>query len=308
MSSTPVSALTRSVFDNEIVGSELANIPSIYNLKREDFPDYTEDKYIARSFIQPLSNDTELYQDVELLIDIDDTERFVCTRRDDGMQFPGLSIDVGEGKSANALNVMYTSKEDDKKTLMKYAYNPDLFLACGIYDNERWKQCAARILFMAKDCFVYGYTTIEKLEAIGANSDAEMADTDQIFSTGFVTKMAVDMAKTAKAAGVEVSHDYVANHFGPDSDYSNSTEHSGTHILNSGWKVKAKKNSSYCFNLTDMQEEQIASLLKETKDRETVKFYGIFASDDVYEAATDEEKEAALAANVPVTVFAVNTK
>lgn len=301
------SVVSSKIYENYIASTALAEVPTLKNLSADQFPEGTDPKYMSRQYVLPLSNDMSTFDDVELCLDDTDTARFFTLDKDSGMQHIGINSDVGQGKTANMLSVVYSHK-NGSKILMKHAYKHTIWACFGVRDMEQWIRVAPRLVFHAKEWIVYGYSQLEKIQAIRGNADVTSGNGLISYSTGFVTKMGINMSSTAKAAGVELSHSFIEKHYGSDSGYTNDAEHTG-HVLNTGWKVKSKTNRPYVLNLTDLSDDQFIKFLKEVKDKPTVKFYGVFDTsyDDVYEFdGSQEEREKFIGERKPVLVFAVN--
>lgn len=320
--------LSRKVYDSCVVGTSLAQIPTKDNFSPDDFPLGTDEKYITRSFITPLSMGvgTELFSNVEIQLDPHDKNRLFTRKRDDPSRFIGLNYDVGGDNPANMMKVVYTlNNESSSKIVMSYAYMPDIWACFGVSSVDQWQEVAGRLVFYAVDWLVYGYSQHHKIMAIKANMDGGGAIFDEDgaasddhfqYSTGFLTKMAVNMKDTVRACGIPLSVNFISANYGPDSDYENDIE-VNNHPLNHGWKVLLKRNKSFCFNLTDMTADQVAAFLKEYAKLEdgaasSIKFYGIYSveSDAPYEidAPDDLAREQKLVEGgfKPVIVFATN--
>ena len=316
--------LTRRVYDTCVVDTAMAHIPTKFNFSPDDFPEDTDEKYITRSFIAPLSMGVggKLFSNVEIQLDPHDKSRFYNRKRDDPVHYIGVNFDIGGDNPANMMKVVYTlNDENNTKILMSYAYMPEVWQCFGITNLDQWKEIAGRLIFYAVDWLVYGYSQYHKIMAIKANMDGgdDMFDDDSSnneefqYSTGFVTKMAVDVANTVRGCGIPLSFDYVNANYGPESDYENDIEISN-HPINHGWKVLLKRNKPFVLNLTDMTGDQVSAFIKEYKKLENnnIKFFGIYSvdSDVPYEIQAEDdlarENQLVEGGFKPVSVFAVN--
>lgn len=317
--------LTRKVYDTCVIDTTLAHIPTKHNFSPDDFPEGTDEKYVTRSFITPLSMGigTKLFSNVEIQLDPHDKGRFYTRKRDDPIHYIGVNFDTGGDNPANMMKVVYTlNDESNTKILMSYAYMPEIWQCFGVANLDQWKDVAGRLIFYAVDWLVYGYSQYHKIMAIKANMDGgdDLFDDDESsqenfqYSTGFVTKMAVDVKATVMACGIPLSYDYINAHYGPDSDYENDIE-INNHALNHGWKVLLKRNKPFVFNLTDMTGDQVAAFIKEYNkmdNKDSIKFYGIYSvdSDVPYEIQAEDdlsrEKQLVEGGFKPTLVFAIN--
>lgn len=305
-------ALSKVVYDKHIKSSDLALVPCLGNMRVEDFPEGTDPRYMSRTFILPLSNDTESFSDVHIELDESDRSRFYCKQRDDVEHRVGINCSIGGDKIANMLPIVYSPNDTSKpKIFFKAAYKPDVWDVFGVYDLDKWADAGARLIFHAKQWFMYGYSQLEKIESMKGNLDNTGDENGESFdySTGFVVKMGINMTDTVRAAGLRLSYDYVNKNYGSDSDYSNDTEITH-HTLNTGWKIKCKQNKKFCINLTDLTDTQMHSFLKEAKER-NFEFYGVFpvGDDSIYEfEGTPEEQEKNVVEKQakPSLLFAIN--
>lgn len=347
--------LNRKVYDACVVGTTLAEIPTKDNFSPDDFPMDTDEKFITRSFILPLSIGvgTQMFTNVEIQLDPHDKDRFVARIRDDPTKYVGINADVGGDSPVNMLKAVYTlNNGKNTKVLMTMAYSPKAKTATNLNSNpwdcfgvmnlSEWQNTGGRYIFYAVDWLVYGYSQHNKIMAIKANmkggddmfameddsyggygdnnveesDDGENPDTEEFkYSTGFITKMSVNMKDTVKACGIPLSFDYINRHFGPESGYENDHEYT-SHPFNGGWKTAMKRNKSFFVTFSDLSSDQRISFIKEyekiDKDKNEVQFYGVYSvdSDEPYEiqAETNEERETLLEQKgyAPVMIYALN--
>lgn len=320
--------LTRTAYDTNVVNTSLACIPTKDNFSPDDFAVGTDEKYITRSFITPLSSGTgnKLFSNVEIQLDPRDEYRFYTSKRDDPVKYIGVNFDTGGDKPYNMMKVVYTlNNEDETKILMTYAYMPECWGCFGITNLEQWKLVAGRMIFYAVDWLVYGYSQHSKIMSIMANmdsnddsndeSDDEDASTSFMYSTGFITKMGIDIGNTVRGCGIPLSFNYIVNNYGPESDYEN--DHAIMNGFNGPWNVLLKRNKQFVVNMTDLSSDEVSIFIKgyeKLDGKHNIKFYGIYdvKSDAPYEiqAEDDASREAKLVESgvKPTVVFAVNTK
>lgn len=310
-------------YDALVLESKLSDIPTVNNVSEDDFPVGTDEKYMNRTFVLPLSVENSKFANVEIQIGDDETGRFFGKIKDDPGQYVGLNTQSGD-KTTNMFKVAYTPKEDGMpKTMMTFAYalkwtegnkptlvNPwDCF---GCANVDLWQKVAPRFIFNAKEWYVYGYSNLRKLEGILAVKDEEADDVEDgeqwEYSTGFITRMAVNIKATVETVGIPLSLSFIEQHYGGDSSYANDHEYD-SHPLNvAGWKVNVKRNKAFVINFTDLSSDETEKFLKDVvKNKSDVKFYGIFADDRPYEfVGDDREEQIAAAGLVPDMVFAIN--
>lgn len=310
-------ALSNTVYNELVVGTKMAEIPTPDNMSEDDFPGETDEKYMARSFIVPLSAYNSTFANVEIQIDESETQRFFCKAKDSDAQLVGVNMPVGD-KTSNMIKVVYSPKDDDApKIMMSLAYMPEVWSCFGVTDINAWQKVGYRLIFNAREWYAYGYTQLTRLNAIIANKSDDDGDDGFQYSTGFVSKMAVNLKDTIiVGCGVPLSFEYINDNFGEDSKYDREIEVEN-HPINSNFRGNLKRNRPFITNLTELSTEQVHGFIKDyvkgLKDRGDafkVKFYGVFASDDVYEFAADNDaaREAFIVEknHVPSMVFAIN--
>lgn len=320
--------LTRKVYDTCIVGTSLAEIPTKDNFSPDDYPDDTEEKYVTRSFVVPLSMGvgTEHFTNVEIQLDPKDKARFMTRIKDDPTQYIGINSDVGGDSPVNMLTAVFTLNNDENtKIVFSLAYKPEAWKCFGIMNISDWQAVGGRFIFYAVDWLAYGYSQHSKIMAIKANiegaedmfedeSDEERENFQ--YSTGFVAKMAVNMKETVKACGIPLSFDYINKYYGPESGYENDHEYSNHPFNSCGWKTALKRNKPFFVTFTDWSADQIGTFIKEymkvEPEKNNIKFYGVYSvdSDVPYEiqAESNEERERQLVEQgfKPTMIFAIN--
>jgi hypothetical protein len=306
--------LCDSGYKENVHGTKLAVIPTIDNVSRDDFEEGIDEKWMNRQFILPVSPENPSFANVEVQITDDATGCFFTRKKEDpDQQYVGVNTQIGD-KTVNMFRVVYTPTEAEeengaKKTLITFAYMSDVWDCFGCVNVETWEKVAKLFIFGAVEWYVYGYSNLLKLESLLANKNHDESD-DFDYSTGFVTRMSVNLPATVKSIGVPLSHDFIDNHYGEDSNYENDHEYE-SHVLNGGWKVNVRRNKPYIVNFTDLSRDQTTSFIKEIKKNDSkVQFYGIFEDNRAYEFVADspEEYEGKIveANMVPDMVFAVN--
>lgn len=313
-------ALCDRVYNDLVVNTKLAEIPTTENMSKDDFSNETDEKYMSRSFIVPLSVDNCKFANVEIQLDESDLGRFFCKQKDSDEQSVGVNTIIGD-KTANMFKVVYSPKDgNEAKIMMSFAYAPETWRCFGITDLDIWQKVGHRFVFNAIEWYAYGYTQLTRLNGIIANKDGGGGGDDEdpfLFSTGFVTKMAVNLKNTIRRVGVPLSIKYVTENFGADSDYDREHEIE-SHPINTGFRINIKRNKPFITNVTELSTTQVEFFFKDYNkflkengsDKFNIEFYGVFQSDEVYEFAADDNKthEAYIVEKglKPVALFAIN--
>ena len=297
--------LCDKVYNDLIVDTAISEIPTTGNVTREQFREGMEEKHMNRTFVLPLSVENTKFANVEIQIGDDEVGRFFTKKKKDPNQYVGVNTLLGD-TTVNMFKTVYTPKEEGlPKIMMSLAYMPEIWDCFGCANVDLWAKVAPRFIFNAVGWYVYGYSNILRLEAIVGDSDDDSFD----YSTGFVTRMNVDLKATVSDIGISLSHGYIEDHYGADSEYENDHEYE-RHPLNSGYKVSLKRKKPCIVNFTDLSADQTESFIKEMKKNGApVKFYGIFAEDKAYELPDNDpaaREDAIIEAGlVPDMVFAV---
>jgi hypothetical protein len=287
-------SLTKTMFDRSIRGTDLTVVPTKYNLLPKNFPGVTNEKYMSRRFVLPLHPDVTLFNNVEIVLDKHDRARFVCEK--DGKEYVGFNITNGD-KTSNALAVVYEPKSGPP-ILMKFAHDPSAWVAFGINDVALWKQVAYRIVSNVREAFVYGYSSLESIKNMQGNMDDYGGEYDDngvaivpsvedlpegqiINSTGYVTRIGVNLIETVKACGVVIDKSYVQQLF-EDGSYNREYEPYGAapgtsnkHPLNNNYRIQIKRGDRAIFNLSELNYEDVDKFFTACKDVD-IKFFGIF--------------------------------
>jgi len=331
------STITKGVFQKYFMNSDMTVIPTKSNIDPESFPVGTDPKYFTRHFVLPLSDDTPLFKELEVLVDPEDSKRFYAKRKEDDKIVPSVNTEVGPDMVRNNLSVIYAT--DKEKFFFKYAYSPSVWNVFGICDLDKWSKTAGRMMFSAVNWYAYGSSKLDDIKSMRSNAEADdeggldfgyggygMDDMDEgedepapdmrkaedegmISTTGYISNMTIDLKATAKKAGIELSSGWVSSKYGPEGNYNFSPEDT-PNPLNSGWRSKLERDIASIFNFTEMDDFMRLPFIKEAEHKGNVKFYGIFAAgnDAPYENVnTDKPIEEFLDENsiMPATIFAV---
>ena len=299
-------------YKNNVQGTKLAVIPTIDNVSRDDFEEDMDEKWMNRQFILPISAENPTFANVEVQIPDDAAGCFFTTKKDDPVQYVGVNTQIGD-KTSNMFRVVYTPSETDQenganKTLITLSYPAEVWDCFGCGNVDTWEKVAKMFIFGAKEFYCYGYSNLLKLESLLANKSHDDDGFD--YSTGFVTRMDVNLPATVKSIGVPLSLDFIDNHYGEDSNYDNDKEFE-SHVLNTGWKINLRRGKPYIVNFTDLSCDQTSSFIKEIKKNgSTPQFYGIFSDEKAYEYAADSpveyEEKIVKSGLVPDMVFVIH--
>jgi hypothetical protein len=178
-------ALTPRLYRKYIQGSTLEVIPTKDNIDPASFPDTMDPKYYSRSFVLPLSDDTQSFRDVTVAVDPEDPERFWGSVKepaklwsaitDPTTKFVSVNMPTDTDKVANALSVIYTDKAG-KRTYVKFAYLPNVWTCFGITAVDKWAKVAGRMIFNAKNWYAFGSSRLVDIKKMAANADADAED------------------------------------------------------------------------------------------------------------------------------------
>jgi hypothetical protein len=306
--------LCDKVYDAVVRDTRLSEIPTVENVNRDDFREGLDEKLMNRVFVLPLSGDNSKFANVEIQIEDDATGRFFSKKKEDLLgQYVGVNSIMGD-KSSNMFKIVYTQKDEGvSKVMMTIAYMPEVWDCFGCGSVDLWSKVAHRFIFNAVEWYVYGYSNLLRLEGIVGDGDDDGDDGDGEtfeYSTGFVTRMNVNLKETIKRIGIPLSVGFIEKSFGEQSGYQNDHEYE-IHPLNGPWKVNVRRDKPYVINFTDLSVDQVETFFKEiTKNGSKVQFYGIFAEHAPYEMAYGDSssREEAIIKDklVPDMVFAIN--
>jgi hypothetical protein len=310
-------------YKNLVQGTKLAEIPTKDNINPDDFPEGTDEKYIARSFLLPLSNDTTAFASVDIDLDEKNSNLFFCSDKEGHGKYVGLNIGFGSDRVKNGMNVVYTRNDDvQSKCLMTYNFFPEVWEVFGVRSTVGWTKGGARMIYHAKGWLAYGSSQLKRILNLGGNKedenqgyggfgeaedidpDVENGDSSFDYSQGFIGKMHLDLRSTIMASAIPLTPEYIGETFNTE-DYQPEEEFTD-HPLNNGWMMKVKRNDDFILNITDMSKTMIESYFKEVESvtPNNIKYYGVFNvnSDAPYEKPEGPFKYP------PVIVFAVNDK
>jgi len=303
-------SLTRSDFNQYFVNTNLSVVPTLSNIDPLSFPESTDPKYYSRSFVLPLSDDTKLFDEVQILVDPLDPKRFWGKAKDDETVYVSVNTETGVDQVRNCLSVVFVTEKD--KFFMKFGYKPFVWNCFGVTDVDKWSKIAGRMISNAVDWFVYGSSKLDDIRSLRTNAEADdsagldygygeeddagrpepdlqmATDDGLIASTGYVSHMFLNLPKTIEKAGVILSLDFIEKHYGVKSQYTHSPETS-PNPLNIGWRSKLERSPRCIFNLTELDDYIRTPFIESLKGLEKpFKIYGIFSvqDDSPYEQAT----------------------
>ena len=257
-----------------VSGSDMTRVPVL-----SDFDLESNDEYSKKDFILPLSAGTSTY-DVHIELDVTDKYRFHSKRKDDVKEYVGINSPVSQDKTSNIMHVIYTPKnKQEKKIWMRFAYFQEVWRVFGISDVNAWRVAGPVLLQNARDCFVSGTSTLGQLQSIRGNKINDDDCEDFEYSTGFVVSIDINLEDTIRASFTKLDYDAIVHHFGIDSGYSYDNENTDNILNVRGWKEKIKSQADFCFNLTEFDEMQLASFLKEA-DVKKFEYYGLFENNN----------------------------
>lgn len=321
--------ITKEIFVKHFLNTELSIIPTQFNIIPSTFPSHTDPKYYSRPFVLPLSNDTSLFKDVEIVLDVEDPKRFYGKDKETDKLIPSVNTDIGSDQIRNNMSVVFENEKE--KYFFKFAYMPNIWNIFGISDVDKWSKSAGRMILNASSWFAYGSSKLDDIKLMKANAETiddndgldfgmpidELPSpscddssinnkNDLIATTGFISNFSLNLNETIKKAGISLSYDFILKNYGPESEFIYNSDNQNP--LNTGWKTKIfTKDESFIFNLTETDEYIRNPLLKELKDRNDVKYYGIFSvgNDLPYEKVNEENFETFLIESkiTPSSVF-----
>jgi hypothetical protein len=333
--------VTRALFTKYFVDSSMVVVPTKDNIDPADFPEGTKSEHISRAFVLPLSSDTDLFTDVEVIVDPEDPKRFVGKKKDVQKEFPSVNTDTGGDSPQNAFSVVYKEK-NGTKYFFKYAYFPEVWSCFGIAEVDKWALCAGRLMFSAVSWFAQGSSKLDNILSMRANADAddgmdfggddadpymasygeepcaadssmtEAAAGGMVATTGFIASMSVDLVATVKKAGIALPLKWVGEYSSGMYKYqikkTDSPDDAVKNTLNDDWRISLERRAKVVYNFTEMVDVDRANFLRELEGRTDVCFYGIFAvgDDRPYEYVGDDFG-GYMSTNrlFPVTIFAL---
>lgn len=295
-----------AIYNKYIVDTSMAKLPVLANFGDRD----------STNFCLPLSNDSSVFSEVDVVVDDDNEDNLQYAK--DNIKTIGITT-LSDGKPSNFFGVVYTN--GDRKVMLKLNYEKSIWNEFGIYNLDSWKKVIPRMLYNAKECLIYGFSTRDGIQSMVTNiTDEGEVDEDAMqFTCGYTSRLGINLAKTVVAAGVELGFQYVNEHFGAESDFkfdkhSDVLDHEmqpvKTSAINQSAKNKIKSGiMGSVVNITELQEDFSPAVFKAIADVNNVKFYGIFETteDRPYEYTGDAPIEEFLVEQSikPVTIFAV---
>ena len=331
-------ALTKVVYDRYIMDTDVAEVPTRYNIKASSFKEGTPQDYMRRKFLLPLSSDQKKFNNVEIIIERN-RERMYC--RKDDINYVGFNSESGD-KVSNSIGVVYEPLPTEaipnpKPIMMKLKFNPVVWEGFGIDDLNFWKPVASRIISNLRDAYIFGYSSLGSIENMKGNLDRNMEEgygddgeytsmeamsgggdeeSDVIDTTGFIIKFAVNMTDTVKVCGLKLDASYIEQLYDPEErKYSRPYQPFGyegdntkKHPMNAGHRLKMKAGTPAIFNVSEIHSEDIEKFFKTAREMTTLKYYGVFADDEnrPYEFDGVNVTEFINTNNIkPVIVFAI---
>lgn len=305
------------LFKKYIDGTSLSEIPSKYNIIPSSFGEGMDPQYYSRSFVLPLSNDNDVFKDIDILIDPEDSERFVGTIKDDDYKYPSVNTDIGQGKITNSMSVVFTS-QDNKTAFMKFGYFPTAWECFGITNADKWAKVAGRLIFNAKSWYIYGSSKLSDILRMPANAEddsegfdfgmveegsnggyggygagddvesppvvaEEKRDVD-VTTTGFIAAATIDLVGTIKAAGIKLPREYVEEVMARGV-YKYMADPQHQNKLNNSWMVRVERGDKGVFNVTEFDDITRGPFMEDTRALSNMEFYGVFpvGNDTPYE-------------------------
>lgn len=297
--------VSKETYDKYFKGTLSGTLPTVHNMNESQFRPGSDRKYMTRTFVVPLSNDTDVFDTVHVDLPLhssSDPMAFTSQmNKSDTTPYPGMSEDKGDRRSS-CFRVGFSLKDEQNTKIMAkfYAYSPS-WRCFGITNVNIWKDVAPRLIIHARDWYMCGFTGLESLEKIGGNRDQMMnlgATYEEQYSGGFITQMGVDMAKTVSMVGLPVTLDYVKNKYFVDHYKDVPEEPIDDHPLNKGSRLVVRSNGPFCLNLNELDDSALAKAFAGIEEKSpNTKFYAIFKNveygtpDTVYENVPHKEDE-----------------
>jgi len=288
--------LSKQVYDKFIANSTMGMVPTL---------DTFADEQTSRTFVLPISSNNGVFPQTTVVFDESDPDNFEV-ETDEG-PVVGITTPMN-GKKATCIGVAYTlNNEGQTQAFLKLAYTKKLWEALGVVHLPIWKKVAPRLVYNTEEAFVYGYSMREKVQSMVTDDESAIVPT-----TGFATRMRLNLAKSVEKAGVPLSHAFVLANFGPESNHSFDDTEYLMHPINAGWKAKVKAGiKGTVINLTEVSDDHLVGFFKLVDETTNIRFYGVWPMDEAapYEFTPTEEMtlEQMLAVEnlVPPLLFAV---
>jgi hypothetical protein len=270
-------------YNRYIKGGPLSEIPTLDNIKPESFAPRTEEKYMYRHTVLPLTTHNSPYTAVVPLVDFADRRRLTGSNKDSDEIVPSVTVENSMDKVSNGMNVMFVYKPEDngveKNTLVKFGYFPSVWTCFGVSSVEKWIQCAGTLISGARGWYAVGSAKLENIKRLSTNAafDNEVQGDDSasvVSTTVFISAMHLDLYDTVAASGRVLAKDWVADKYSIEKyNFTAETGHENPINLNCYLRLREVKA---VFNITEMNDPVRAEFIRRTKDMPDVVYYGVF--------------------------------
>jgi hypothetical protein len=260
-------------------------------------------KWASRPFLLPLSQDSNLYSDIDILVN--EHNGFYHENQNRNRHI-SITTEVNGGHARNAMGVMYTI-DNTKKCFVKFSYLPEVWDCFGISNTEIWSKVAVRLFQSSKAWYAYGYSKLEEITSMVGNAGG-CDYTDNIEPTsGFICKMFIDLPGTIRNASVRLSNDWVNQYMGAMGPYQFITDDNAPPYP---WRAILKKPGVKVINVSEINDDSRPGFFREVMNKENVSFHGVFSYDndapyeqfDHLQTYMEENK------HYPAAVFAIVTE
>lgn len=300
-------------YNRYIKGGPMSEIPTLDNIKPESFAPRTEEKYMYRHTVLPLTSHNSQYTAVVPLVDFSDRRRLTGSNKDSDEVIPSVTVENSMDKVSNGMNVMFVYKPEDNgvemNTLVKFGYFPSVWACFGVSSVEKWIQCAGTLVAGARGWYAVGSAKLDNIKRLSTNAgfDNEVQGEESpavVSTTIFISAMNLDLFDTVAASGRVLSKDWVADKFSIEKyNFTAETGHENPINLNCYLRLREVKAA---FNITEMNDPVRAEFLRRTKDMPGVVYYGVFpyGENAPYESVNIMEYLATPQCVLPSVVFA----
>lgn len=301
-------------YSRYIKGGPMSEIPTLENIKPESFAPRTEEKYMYRHTVLPLTSHNSHFTAVVPLVDFSDRRRLTGSNKDSDEIVPSVTVENSMDKVSNGMNVMFVYKPEDngeeKKTLVKFGYFPAVWSCFGVSSVDKWIQCAGTLVAGARGWFAVGSAKLENIKRLSTNAgfdhdSHEAHGSEEVVSTTvFISAMSLDLFDTVSASGRVLSKDWVSDKYSIE-NYNFTAEAGHENPINLNCYLRLREVKAV-FNISEMNDPVRAEFIRRTKDMPGVVYYGIFPHgfNAPYEAANIMEYLATPQCVLPCVVFA----
>ena len=307
-----------SIFYNRYIkGGPMSEIPTLENIKPESFAPRTEEKYMYRHTVLPLTSHNSPFTAVVPLVDFSDRRRLTGSNKDSDETVPSVTVENSMDKVSNGMNVMFVYKPEDngveKKTLVKFGYFPAVWSCFGVSSVDKWIKCAGTLVSGARGWYAVGSAKLENIKRLSTNAGFDLDNNEVqgheeplsvVSTTVFISAMSLDLFDTVSASGRVLAKEWVADKYSIENyNYTADTGHENAINLNCYLRLREAKA---VFNITEMNDPVRAEFLRRTKDMSGVVYYGIFpyGVNAPYEAADIMQYLSTSQCVLPCVVFA----